>query len=191
MISRRRRLRTGTASPVPVRSIAGRAIFFISVTILLSGVTTARAVEIGARAPAFELPALGSDAHVSLDQLKGKVIFVDFWASWCGPCRQSLPQYEKLRTELAQEEFAILAINLDEEAADATAFLKQHPVNYTILRDPAGEVPKAFGLVGMPTSYLIDRDGIVRATHTGFTPEDIDKLRGEIHGLLGKHEDAK
>ncbi len=191
MISRRRHLRTGTASPVPVRSIADRAIFFIGVAILLSGATTAQAVEIGARAPAFALPALGSDAHVSLDQLKGKVVFVDFWASWCGPCRQSLPQYEKLRVELAHEDFSIVAINLDEEAADATAFLKQHPVNYTVLRDPAGDVPKAFGLVGMPTSYLIDRDGIVRATHTGFTPEDIDKLRGEIHGLLGKPEDAK
>jgi peroxiredoxin len=148
-------------------------------------------VEIGKPAPAFALTAMTGSAPVSLEQLKGKVVFVDFWASWCGPCRQSLPLYEKLRTELAQQEFAIVAINLDEEVADATAFLKQHPVNYTILRDPAGDVPKAFGVAGMPTSYLIDRDGIVRAVHTGFDPADIDKLRIEIHALLEKHADGK
>jgi peroxiredoxin len=158
---------------------------------LLLAATPVLAVEIGKPAPAFALTAMDGGTPMSLEQLKGKVVFVDFWASWCGPCRQSLPQYEKLRTELAQQEFAIVAINLDEEAADASAFLKQHPVNYTILRDPAGDVPKAFGLAGMPTSYLIDRDGIVRAVHTGFDPADIEKLRVEIHALLEKHADAK
>ena len=158
---------------------------------LLAIATPTLAVEIGKPAPAFALTAISGGTSISLEQLKGKVVFVDFWASWCGPCRQSLPQYEKLRTELADKPFAIIAINLDEETADATAFLKQHPVNYTILRDPAGDVPKAFGLVGMPTSYLIDRDGIVRAVHTGFDPPDIDKLRVEIHALLEKHANDK
>jgi peroxiredoxin len=158
---------------------------------LLLAAAPALAVEIGKPAPPFALMAMNGGTPVSLEQLKGKVVFVDFWASWCGPCRQSLPQYEKLRVELAHDEFAIVAINLDEEAADATAFLKQHPVNYTILRDPAGDVPKTFGVAGMPTSYLIDRDGIVRSVHTGFDPADIDKLRVEIHALLEKHADAK
>jgi peroxiredoxin len=165
--------------------------FGLIAAVLLLAAAPALAVEIGKPAPAFALSAMNGGTPVSLEQLKGKVVFVDFWASWCGPCRQSLPQYEKLRTDLAHEEFAIVAINLDEEAAEATAFLKQHPVNYTILRDPAGDVPKAFGVAGMPTSYLIDRDGIVRAVHTGFDPADIDKLRVEIHALLEKHADGK
>jgi thiol-disulfide isomerase/thioredoxin len=177
----------------PVNAIAAplRWRFGLMAAALLFAAAPAVAVEIGKPAPAFALTAIGGGASVSLEQFKGKVVFVDFWASWCGPCRQSLPQYEKLRSELADKQFAMIAINLDEEAADASAFLKQHPVNYTILRDPAGEVPKAFGLAGMPTSYLIDGDGIVRAVHTGFDPVDIDKLRVEIQALLGKHADGK
>ena len=151
----------------------------------------ALAVDDGKPAPAFSLPALGGGARVSLDQYKGKVVFVDFWASWCGPCRQSLPLYDALNTELAQRDFVVLAVNLDEEDADAEKFLREHPVHYTVLRDPAGAVPKAFGLVGMPTSYLIDAQGVVRAHHSGFDPSDIDKLRKEVHELLGTHGDAK
>jgi thiol-disulfide isomerase/thioredoxin len=152
---------------------------------------SASAVDDGQPAPAFDLPVLGGGAHGSLDAQKGKVVFVDFWASWCGPCRQSLPLYDKLNAELTQQPFTLLAVNLDEDDADAKGFLKEHPVHYSVLRDPAGDVPKAFGLVGMPTSYLIDQHGIVRAHHSGFDPKDLDTLRREIHALLETHANAK
>jgi len=155
-------------------------------TVFLAAAMPAVAVEPGAPAPAFRLPTFDSAAPVSLADLRGKVVFVDFWASWCSPCRQSLPLYDALRSDFAAADFVILAIGLDEDVADEKAFLAEHPVKYKTLQNSQGDVAKAFDLKGMPSSYLIDRDGIVRARHVGFTPKDIDVLKKEITGLLGK-----
>jgi peroxiredoxin len=149
-------------------------------------VPAAHMIDIGAPAPAFDLPVFGQNhRHMSLAQQRGKVVLLDFWASWCGPCRQSFPLYEKLRSEMPTRDFTLLAINLDEMIDGPTAFLEEHPVHYTSLADPNGEVAKAYGLIGMPSSFVIDRDGIVRARHTGFKPQDVEALRKEIRELLG------
>ena len=163
--------------------------------LLLAGTAGAAAaqhpIEIGKPAPSFDLPVFGNNQkHMSLADLQGKVVLLDFWASWCGPCRQSFPLYEKLRTEMPRKDFVVLAINLDEMAEGPIAFLEEHPVGYVSLADPAGEVARQFGLIGMPSSYVIDRDGIVRARHTGFKPQDIDEIRKEVLGLLGTNAET-
>lgn len=157
-----------------------------------AGVHAAVETVVGNPAPAFDLPVFGAESrHVALESLRGKVVLLDFWASWCGPCRQSFPLYEKLRGELPARDFTLLAINLDEMADGPAAFLYEHPVSYTSLADPAGDVAKKFGLIGMPTSFVIDRDGIVRSRHTGFKPQDIEVVRGEIRDLIAGRADGR
>jgi thiol-disulfide isomerase/thioredoxin len=145
---------------------------------------TAHAVEVGERAPDFRLPQLGKETQVGLADARGKVVFVDFWASWCSPCREAMPQYEKLYASLAHDAFTILAVNVDETRGDAEKFLAAHPVDYTVVLDPAGDVPKAYGLIGMPTSYLIDRNGVVRWRGQGFKSADVTVLRQQIEQLV-------
>lgn len=146
--------------------------------------SAAYAVGVGERAPDFKLPQLGKAGPLGLADMHGKVVFVDFWASWCSPCREAMPQYEKLQASLPREDFAIVAINVDETRSEAEKFLSAHPVSYTVVLDPAGDVPKAYGLIGMPTSYLLDRNGVVRWRGQGFKSADIDVLRQEIDKLI-------
>ena len=136
--------------------------------------------------PIFQLPELASDSIVKLDKFRGKVVYVDFWASWCGPCRQSLPKFNQLYKKLSNKGFSIIAINLDENKADANNFLKDFPVSYTVLRDSKGETPQQFGVKVMPTGYLLDRFGMVRHVHEGFRNGDELKLEQQIQKLLSE-----
>jgi thiol-disulfide isomerase/thioredoxin len=161
-----------------------RANVVVAAIVLTLSATIAAAVEPGSPAPGFDAPTF-DNKPIRLVDYRGKVVFVDFWASWCSPCRQSLPLYDKLSGEFPTSDFAVVAINVDENAADAKKFLAEHPVKYTIVQNPKGDIPKAFGIDGMPSSYLIDRDGTIRDRHVGFEPKDIDALRGEIAKLIG------
>jgi peroxiredoxin len=156
--------------------------------IILFGLTlafAAAAAEPGTQAPGFTATTF-EGKQVSLADYRGKIVFVDFWASWCSPCRESLPLYDKLAADFGADDFAVIAVNLDETAADAKKFIAQHPVRYTIVQNPQGDIPKMFGVAGMPSSYLIDRDGTIRQRHIGFDKKDVDMLRAEVTKLLGK-----
>ncbi|VAW94139.1 Thioredoxin family protein [hydrothermal vent metagenome] len=134
--------------------------------------------------PLFSLPELNGGKKIELSKLRGKVVYIDFWASWCGPCRQSMPKFNVLYNKLPRSSFEILAINLDESKADAQQFLKDYPVGYKVLYDTTGTTPKQFGVKVMPTGYLLDRFGMVRYVHQGFRSGDDQVLMKHIKKLL-------
>jgi len=144
-----------------------------------------QAVDVGQTAPPFSVASHDGETRVTRENLRGKVVLVDFWASWCGPCRESMPLYDKLRAEFPTDRFDVLAINLDEEYSDAQAFLAKNKVSYPVALDPLGTTAQSFGLVGMPSSFLLDANGVIRQRHTGFKAKDIDDLRVQIKKLLG------
>ncbi len=144
----------------------------------------ALAVQPGEPAPALVLPLLVDGKNINLSDFEGKVVYVDFWASWCGPCRQSLPLYEALYKRLPADHFQILAVNLDEERKDAENFLKRHPVSYTVLFDPAGNSARDWSVLAMPSSYLVDSHGRLAYIYIGFEASHIGKIEHDINTLL-------
>lgn len=147
--------------------------------------TQAVAVGVGERAPEFSAPALDGKGNVSLSAYRGKVVYLDFWASWCGPCLKAVPEVEALRKKLAGKNFQVVAVNLDQQTKKALRFLEKHPVGYPSASDPKGRLPKQYGVDTMPTSFVIDTDGVVRYVHKGFQRGDGAKLESEIRKQLG------
>ncbi|MCZ6830212.1 MAG: TlpA disulfide reductase family protein [Gammaproteobacteria bacterium] len=142
--------------------------------------------EVGQSAPPLELPRIGGkDSElVSLKSLEGKIVYLDFWASWCGPCLISFPVFDQLRQEFNPRGFEILAVNVDEYESDALLFLKDRSTKYPVVRDGAGDTPRLYGIRGMPTGFLLDRQGVIRYRHEGFRRADGDRLRERILQLL-------
>jgi thiol-disulfide isomerase/thioredoxin len=154
--------------------------------VLALNTSSAFAVSVGDTAPNFKLPRLERSGDIQLKSYRGKVVYVDFWASWCGPCRLSLPELNKLRKQYRKKGFEVIAINLDEDKDDAMEFLKEFPVAYPTARDVKGTTPDKYGLQGMPTAYLIDRKGKVSLVHEGFKKTDSAELKHKIATLLKK-----
>ena len=143
------------------------------------------AANIGDSAPSFRARTLDGSQTVSNEDLKGKVVFVDFWASWCTPCLKSLPEFEQLQTSFSgRDDVVVLAINLDENPQDATKFVRGLDVTYKILADTDGSIPESFGVSTMPSSYIIDKEGVIRYVHKGYKTGDVSKIKTEIEQLL-------
>lgn len=140
------------------------------------------ALTVGEAAPAFELP--GNSGVVTLSSLKGKVVYVDFWASWCGPCKQSFPWLNDMQSKYGAKGFQIVGVNVDAKTADAKTFLTEVPAKFTVAYDDKGVTPKQFGIKGMPSSVLIDATGKVLLQHTGFRDSDKAQLEQAIQQAL-------
>jgi len=129
-------------------------------------------------APTFSLPT--GHGTVALDSLRGKVVLVDFWASWCGPCHQSFPWLAAMHKKYADKGLKIVAVNVDKNAQAAAAFLLDHEAPFTVAYDPLGRTAAAYHVEGMPTSVLVGPDGKVLYTHIGFDPAKAAKLESVI-----------
>ena len=141
------------------------------------------ATEAGQPAPTFTLPN-AQGTSVALQSLRGQVVYVDFWASWCGPCRRSFPWMNEMQQKYGGKGLAIVAVNVDKKRADAEKFLAQLPATFPVVFDEAGASPGAFGVKGMPSSYLIDARGNVVFVERGFLEGSRADLEDRIKSLL-------
>lgn len=121
-----------------------------------------------------------------LDSLRGRVVYVDFWASWCDPCRKSFPWLQAMQAKYDSVGLTVVGVNLDKDHALSEAFLRQHPASFRIAYDPAGKVAEAYKIKVMPSSVLIGRDGTVIAMHTGFDAKQADAVEARIREALAR-----
>ena len=143
------------------------------------------ALEEGDKIPDFNLASIyEGQPNITLSNLKGKTLYVDFWASWCAPCITSLPQYNELYKKYKQDGLEIIAINVDNPIEEGLDFLLDTPLDFLIPQDPEGDAAELFGVIGMPSSYLISPEGNVELVHMGFRNGDIDFIEEEIQKAL-------
>ena len=159
-----------------------------TVLVLLSALLMSAAsypADIGEKAPAFTLKDINGNT-VTFDSLKGKVVFLDFWATWCGPCKEEFPELDALHKKYGKDGLEVVGVNIDKSESNVAEFLKKRPVSFTILLNATGDIAETYGLPGMPTGYIIGRDGIIHHRHIGFSRAFLPFYEKEIGELLKK-----
>ena len=156
---------------------------------LLTGLLLAAAPQValakvqkGQRAPSFNLTTLKGD-KVALSSLNGQVVVVDFWAQWCEPCKRELPELDKLQKEYAGKGVTILTVNIDKQRDNAEKIVRMLGLSLPVLLDPAGSVAATYDLPKMPSSYVIDKKGVVRFVHEGYENGDVARFKKELEEL--------
>jgi peroxiredoxin len=157
------------------------AMFLVAAALAAGFASGARAA--GSAAPDFSLPARDGST-VQLSALKGQVVMINFWATWCGPCRQEMPLLGQLQSKYEPLGFTLLGVNVEPDSAAAVGWLKGMHVDFPILFDRKNAVAASFGVEGMPSSVFIDRAGNVRYVHRGYQPGDESKYADMIRSLV-------
>lgn len=137
------------------------------------------------QAPALSLPARDGTT-VTLESLRGRVVLLDFWASWCGPCKSSFPWLASLGSTFPDSDLVVVAVNLDKKRAAADEFLAKHAAPFTVLFDPEGKVAEAFKVNAMPMTFLVGRDGAIVESHPGFDAKKTRQYEDRIREALGR-----
>jgi thiol-disulfide isomerase/thioredoxin len=162
-----------------------RSLSRLAVTLILCGAFSAAAVEVGESVPTVRGPRLDKPGE-SLPSPRHQVVYVDFWASWCVPCRQSMPVLDELYRKHGAAGFAVVGVNKDVTEADARRFLQSVKVTFPLITDETDVLARAFDVKAMPSGYLVDRKGVVRQLHRGFTEKTTASLEAQIVKLLAE-----
>ncbi len=151
--------------------------------ILLVSQFTLAANTIEGLAPDFTLKS-NTGSNLRLSELRGQVVLINFWASWCGPCRQEIPLLDDIHQKYSKLGFTVLGVNVDQDSAKADKILNDIPVNFPVLYDNEGEVSRLFNVEAMPTTIIVDRNGNMRFRHRGFKPGYEDLYISHIKTLI-------
>jgi cytochrome c biogenesis protein CcmG/thiol:disulfide interchange protein DsbE len=154
---------------LPIRSLPIRQICGLLACAYLLSIASARA-----------------DSPIDLDGFRGRVVYLDFWASWCTPCRQSFPWMQSMKDTYERQGLSVVAVNLDRHREDAEKFLVKFHPNFDVQFDPEGQMAERFKVHGMPTSVIIDRHGVQRHIHIGFLPADVGAYESELREILAE-----
>ena len=155
----------------------------VGIVAALAVALPALAIPSGSPAPTFTL-ASSSGAELSLAQYRGQVVMINFWASWCGPCRQEMPLLESIYRKYRQMGFTLLGVNVEPDSQAANEWLKQTPVSFPILYDKDSKVSKLYDVAGTPSTVLIDRSGKLRMLHRGYKSGDENEYLDSIRALI-------
>ena len=137
----------------------------------------------GQAAPDFVLKS-STGENLRLSEHRGDVVMINFWATWCGPCRQEMPLLDDLYSRYERVGFSLLGVNIDDDSRRAMQMIEDLGVNFPVLFDEAKEVSKLYEVEAMPVTVLVDREGVVRHVHHGYKPGYEDKYLTEIRALL-------
>lgn len=153
--------------------------------LIVGGITSASSGEANGPAPAFTLASI-SGQTASLNQYKGQVIMVNFWATWCGPCQQEMPLLDQMYKKFKPTGFTLLGVNVDKDVPTVKDLLTRKPVTFPILLDPTNQVSKAYHVNDMPSTVIIDRKGDIRYVHRGYKPGDENEYQNRIRQLIAE-----
>ena len=154
---------------------------FVSLVIALGIISTS--VNAADKAPDFTLKSNGGD-NLRLAEQRGNVVMLNFWASWCGPCKQEMPLLDELHKRYSRAGFTIIGVNVERDPEDAKRVLRDIPVSFPVLFDTESSVSKLYDVSAMPTTVMIDRDGNIRHLHKGFKPGFENEYRKQIKQLI-------
>lgn len=169
------------ASKAPMRA---RALFSGIVLLLTLGtVATVAAVEAGSRAPELNARTLDGE-RLRMRDLRGKVVIVDFWASWCEPCKEELPVLDRLYQRYGDQGLVVVGVSVDRTERNARGFLRRNSVSFPIIHDADHAIAGRYSPPTMPSSYIVDRRGVIRHVHQGFRSGDAARIEREVRALL-------